>query len=218
MREGWRIMTFVVVRILGGFQWKNLILDHFLCCGLSPSFSTNLSDCYSTLWPESFSRHSSLCIFSSCAVSLASSLRARRRFQTLSSLLLAAQWAARSVFCSSRSVRESSQFSFSFPSRFVCQVPWKNLSRLCGWVTPSRRQYRLSVLRPTSAVRIFFLSVVQRLFFALVCLIQFLSQRRQGPSLYPLPCASPPPGSYSAIIVARIDSSALSVPILCEWL
>jgi hypothetical protein len=60
--------------------------------------------------------------------------------------------------------------------------------------------------------------VVQRLFFALVCLIQFLSQHRQGPSLYPLPCASPPPESYSAIIVARIDSSALSVLILCEWL
>jgi hypothetical protein len=130
----------MIVRILCGFQWKILILDHFLCCGLSPSFSTNLSDCYSTLWPESFSRHSSLCIFSSCAVSLASSFRARRRFQTLSSLLLAAQWATRSVFCSSRSVRESSQFSFSFPSRFVCQVPWKNLSRLCGWVSPSRRQ------------------------------------------------------------------------------
>jgi hypothetical protein len=27
-----------------------------------------------------------------------------------------------------------------------------------------------------------------------------------------------PPGSYSVIIVARIDSSALSVLILCEWL
>jgi hypothetical protein len=62
------------------------------------------------------------------------------------------------------------------------------------------------VLRPTSA------------FLNLVCLIQFLSQCRQGPSRYPLPCASPLPGSYSAIIVARIDSSALSVPILCEWL
>jgi hypothetical protein len=88
--------------------------------------------------------------------------------------------------------------------------------RVSNSVPQAARPYRLSVLRPTSAVRIFFLSVVQRLFFALVCLIQFLSQRRQGPSLYPLPCASPPPGSYSAIIVARIDSSALSVPILCE--
>jgi hypothetical protein len=33
-------VTSVVVRILCGFQWKDLILDHFLCCGLSPGFST----------------------------------------------------------------------------------------------------------------------------------------------------------------------------------
>jgi hypothetical protein len=33
-------VTSVVVRILCGFQWKDLVLDHFLCCGLSPGFST----------------------------------------------------------------------------------------------------------------------------------------------------------------------------------
>jgi hypothetical protein len=30
----------VIVKILCGFQWNDLILDHILCCGLFPYFFT----------------------------------------------------------------------------------------------------------------------------------------------------------------------------------